>query len=314
MFKPLFFFVIITLCYSCSAPKPIVTKTKTNPYQGRYLDQLDEGSKLIDAYYHWSIEETSTGQYVYKQYFPENNQITKKQTYKDQKMKIRHGLHQKWTDEGILFSEGQYIDDQKSGEWKNYSFTKGKLYSYGNYTNGQKNGVWINLDTLGKKTSEYHFKNDKKHGTFKKYNKAGAVVQIGEYTNGEETLSKTLIDEPHQETFKMVEVMPQFPGCESEIADKRKDCADREMLMFIYKNIKYPHFAREMGIEGTALMTFVIYKDGSVKEIKSINGICSPIRDECIRVIELMPDWHAGLQNGEPVKVQFNLPIKFRLE
>ena len=82
----------------------------------------------------------------------------------------------------------------------------------------------------------------------------------------------------------------------------------------LYKNIKYPVFAREYGIQGMAVMRFIVEKDGSVSEITSVRGICDDIRDECIRIVESMPKWVPGTQDGKAVRVQFYLPVRFRLE
>ena len=86
------------------------------------------------------------------------------------------------------------------------------------------------------------------------------------------------------------------------------------MLQFIYGNIKYPALARQYGIEGMAIVKFVVEKDGSITNVESVRGICNEIRDECIRVVKLMPRWDYGMQRGKPVRVQFNLPVKFKLE
>ncbi|MFN6117968.1 MAG: energy transducer TonB [Flavobacteriales bacterium] len=35
---------------------------------------------------------------------------------------------------------------------------------------------------------------------------------------------------------------------------------------------------------------------------------------EAIRLLKAMPTWTPGLQNGRPVRVKMNVPVKFRLE
>ena len=109
--------------------------------------------------------------------------------------------------------------------------------------------------------------------------------------------------------------MPLFPGCESESdKNKRKDCANKKMLEFIYGNIKYPPIARENGVEGTVVIRFVVDKDGSVKAPEIVRDIGAQCGAEALRVVKKMPKWNAGRQRGQPVKVYFNLPVKFRLE
>ncbi|MEM9917237.1 MAG: energy transducer TonB [Bacteroidota bacterium] len=122
-----------------------------------------------------------------------------------------------------------------------------------------------------------------------------------------------------EEIFQVVEEMPRFPGCENESdKNKRKDCANKKMLEFIYKNIKYPPIARENGVEGTVVIRFVVGKDGSVEEPTILRDIGAQCGSEAMRVVKMMNSmgkkWVPGKQRGKPVKVYFNLPVKFRLE
>ncbi|PKP33351.1 MAG: hypothetical protein CVU00_10805 [Bacteroidetes bacterium HGW-Bacteroidetes-17] len=85
-------------------------------------------------------------------------------------------------------------------------------------------------------------------------------------------------------------------------------------LAFFAKNLKYPELARKAGVQGRVYVTFVIEKDGSLTDIKVIRGIGSGCDQEAVRVIKLMPNWIPGKQRGKPVRVQFNLPIRFTLD
>lgn len=119
--------------------------------------------------------------------------------------------------------------------------------------------------------------------------------------------------------FRVVEEMPRFPGCEDEkTTEDKKKCADKKMLEFIYKNIKYPAIARENGVEGTVVVTFVVEKDGAVTDIKVLREIGAQCGQEAARVVNLMNlegiKWLPGKQRSRPVRVQFNLPVRFSLE
>lgn len=117
------------------------------------------------------------------------------------------------------------------------------------------------------------------------------------------------------EIFKVVEDNPAFPGCEG-ISDKaeKKRCADEKMLQFIYSNIKYPAIARENGVEGMAVIKFVVEKDGSITSPEIARDIGAGCGAEALRVVQMMPKWEPGKQRGRAVRVQFNLPVKFKLE
>lgn len=126
--------------------------------------------------------------------------------------------------------------------------------------------------------------------------------------------------QPEAEPIWIVaEDMPRFPGCEGEISKKEKElCAQQKMLAFIYTHINYPAMAIANRIEGTAVVSFVVEKDGTIHDAKIVREIGGGCAVEAHRVIELMNTkgirWIPGKQQGKPVRVQFNLPVKFRLQ
>jgi protein TonB len=101
--------------------------------------------------------------------------------------------------------------------------------------------------------------------------------------------------------FTVVESMPSFPGGEAA------------RIQYLNDNIKYPQMARESGIQGRVFVTFVVEKDGSVTDVKVLRGIGGGCDEEAVRVIKNMPKWDPGKQRGKPVRVQFNMPILFKL-
>lgn len=118
-----------------------------------------------------------------------------------------------------------------------------------------------------------------------------------------------------QEIFNVVEEMPRFPGCE-EIGDRndREKCAQTKMLEFIYKNLKYPKAAATENIEGMVVVKFVVGKDGVLFNPEIIRAIGGGCDEEVLRVVNQMPKWIPGKQSGKHVNVQFNLPVRFKLE
>lgn len=126
------------------------------------------------------------------------------------------------------------------------------------------------------------------------------------------------VEEVIEEVFSIVEEMPRFPGCDMEgTYEAKKACADKKMLEFIYENVKYPSVARENNVEGTAVVSFVVEKDGSISTVKILRDPGAGCGEEALRIIELMqkmPEkWIPGRQGNQKVRVQFNLPIRFRL-
>ena len=101
--------------------------------------------------------------------------------------------------------------------------------------------------------------------------------------------------------FDVVEVMPQYPG--GPIA----------MLKYLMENIKYPEQAMKEGIQGRVTVRFIVEKDGSISDVKPILSVHPLLNKEAVRVVESMPKWSPGKQNGKPVRVRFNVPVMFKL-
>lgn len=82
---------------------------------------------------------------------------------------------------------------------------------------------------------------------------------------------------------------------------------------YLEANIQYPAVARENNVQGKVIIVFVIDTDGSVTEVKVLQGIGSGCDEEAARVIKLSPKWTPGMQNGRAVRQQFTIPISFTL-
>jgi len=121
------------------------------------------------------------------------------------------------------------------------------------------------------------------------------------------------------EVYKVVEVLPRFPSsCEedSTLSDpQKKRCGDREMLKFVYGNLKYPIESKNQGVSGTVEVTFTIDKEGFMQNPEIVRSPDPLLKAAAMTLIEKMKSeiqWIPGLQDGKPVAVKFNLPIRFR--
>jgi len=104
------------------------------------------------------------------------------------------------------------------------------------------------------------------------------------------------------EIFTVVEAMPEFPG------------GMAKLMGYLSSNIKYPPFAKETNIQGRVFINFVVEPNGSISNVKVLRGIGGGCDEEAIRVVESMPNWKPGMQRGKPVRVSYNLPVKFTLQ
>ncbi len=104
----------------------------------------------------------------------------------------------------------------------------------------------------------------------------------------------------NDEVLKVVEQMPTF--AEGTAA----------LLKYLEQNISYPQIAKENGVEGMVIVQMIVERDGSLSNVHVIKGIGAGCDDEAVRVVKMMPKWKPGFQNGQVVRVQFNLPIRFK--
>ena len=104
------------------------------------------------------------------------------------------------------------------------------------------------------------------------------------------------------EVFKVVEEMPEFPG------------GTAKLLEYIQKNMKYPMMARESDIQGKVYVQFVVEPDGSISNVMVLRGIGGGCDEEAVRVVQSMPKFKPGKQRGAPVRVQYMVPIVFKLQ
>ena len=112
------------------------------------------------------------------------------------------------------------------------------------------------------------------------------------------------------------EVMPMYvsENCQGITdAKARQECAFKAMIQFIGKNLRYPEAARKAGIEGMAVVSFVVDETGAITNAKVVKDVGGGCGTEAMRVVESMPRWSPGMNDGKPVKVSMMLPVQFRL-
>lgn len=113
---------------------------------------------------------------------------------------------------------------------------------------------------------------------------------------------QTIILPQDDPVFTVVEQMPVFKG------------GNDALVNYLVKNIQYPEEARKKNIQGKVYTTFVVEKDGRVTNARVLKGVNDLLDNEAVRVVKEMPKWIPGKEKGKPVRVQFNLPIDFKLD
>ena len=114
-----------------------------------------------------------------------------------------------------------------------------------------------------------------------------------------------VVSSPHEadpNVFEVVEKMPEFPNGGMP-----------GLMKYLSDNIRYPEAAKVAGIQGRVTVVFVVDKDGSITNVKTLRGVDAELDKEAIRVISSMPKWIPGMQKGKVVKVRYTVPVMFRL-
>ncbi|QNK63099.1 TonB family protein [Pedobacter sp. PAMC26386] len=128
----------------------------------------------------------------------------------------------------------------------------------------------------------------------------GEVVVTGPTSEGIKQAAATEDNKVHA-VFETLEVQPMFPG------------GIAKFYAYLSKAIKYPEMAMENGVQGKVFVSFIIEKDGTLSDIKVEKKLGSGTDEEAIRVLKASPQWIAGVQNGNRVRVKYNIPISFSM-
>lgn len=103
--------------------------------------------------------------------------------------------------------------------------------------------------------------------------------------------------EEEEDFFTVVENMPELIGG----------------LAGLQASIIYPEMARKAGIEGRVFLQFIVNERGEVENPRVIRGIGGGCDEEALKAIQ-KAKFKPGLQRGRPVRVQYNLPVVFKLQ
>lgn len=117
----------------------------------------------------------------------------------------------------------------------------------------------------------------------------------------------TAIEAPRQQeeveqVFTIVEQSAVYPG------------GMDAFYKYVQKELNYPKQARRMGIQGRVFVQFVVDKDGSITDVKTVKGIGGGCDEEAERVLRESVKWAPAKQRGKKVKVRMNIPIVFKLD
>ncbi len=138
------------------------------------------------------------------------------------------------------------------------------------------------------------------------------AISIADVKGNDETHGKDIADikevitsqvDEEAKVFDFVEQPPVFPGG-----------GDAALLKYINEHLKYPSIAAENGTQGTVLIRFVVTHTGEVGDVQVLKSVDTYLDREAVRVIKELPKFVPGRQQGKPVNVWFQVPVRFVLE
>ena len=166
-----------------------------------------------------------------------------------------------------------------------------------------------------KTVTHYVYDEPQKQQPVKKGAKAGTIkmgnqdIKVVEQSQAPEVQETKPVDMPNgmavdagEDAFDVVEQMPEFPG------------GPKALMEYLMKNVSYPKSAFDANIQGRVLAQFVVDKEGTVRGAHVVKSVDPALDNEALRVINSMPKWTPGRQNGKAVNVKYTIPVTFNLQ
>jgi len=190
---------------------------------------------------------------------------------------VRDGQFVEYMENGDVLEETVYLNGSKSGINSRYYPGK-KPWFFGEFASGLRigNHEWFRED--------------------------GSKYRLEKYVDGKLNEGFCYSKSGADTTYFPEEEMAEFPG------------KQEALYKFIAKNVKYPKECIENEIEGRVFVKFVINQQGKITESQIIRSVHPLLDAEALRVVDSMPLWKPAMMEGKPVKIEFNLPISFKLQ
>jgi TonB family protein len=89
---------------------------------------------------------------------------------------------------------------------------------------------------------------------------------------------------------------------------------EKEVMKFVSRKVVYPQLAKEKGIQGTVIISFILNKEGAIENPTIIKGLPYGLSEEALSVVKSFPRWKPFVYHGKPIKKRVEIPIKFTLK
>jgi protein TonB len=102
--------------------------------------------------------------------------------------------------------------------------------------------------------------------------------------------------------------------CKDVDSDVRATCTQDGIMKHLVRHLQYPEMAREAGIEGRVFIRFVVEKTGEVRDVSVLRGVDPMLDRAAVQAVSSLPPFAPGRIDGRPVRVEFTLPVAFKLQ
>jgi TonB family protein len=220
------------------------------------------------------------------------------------------GMSYEYFSNGKMRRQTEYLTFVPQGNFTPFTSTMGpfnpksKLVyladSLGNELVKDGNGYVRNVTVFGKdeQTEEGGYTDGLKHGVWKGSSSASATSFVETYEMGK-LVGGESIRERVKYPYTNDGAPPSFKG------------GIKEFYEYVGYATRYPADAARDRISGTVIISFTVEKDGRTSEVKIEQSVFSSIDEEAKRVVLSSPKWIPGTMRGLPVRVRYNIPLKF---
>ncbi len=240
-----------------------------------YYNKSWEKAKKSDATYYRIVQKNNLEYFATDYFIDGKTQMTG--VYSSLEKNIKNGPFKYYSSSGFITSEGNYLENKKEGLWVGY------------YENAID--IWY----------KENYKNDTLEGLQYYYYQNGSLKRKDSTIRGEIKMGHCYTSSGSDTAYFPFRKDPKFVGGEQARA------------LFIQNNIKYPFNAEKKNIQGMVILSFIVEMDGSISEVKLVQGVHPLLNEEAIKVTKSMPPWIPAKIDGKATRAQFNMPILFKL-
>ncbi len=225
-------------------------------------------------------------------------------TYSDPVEHVRDGFFSFYNKNGTKIYEGHYKDNDVVGFW-NFWFDSGDFREYGKYylpaNEAERDSIKSAQPSDDNQAPTIHWESFK-DSTWVYFHKNGERSGVEHYLSGK-LVEAQYWNEDGSEVAPdaLVSRMPSYPG------------GIDQLIKYLKNNILYPKKVKKNGIQGTVYIRFVVNELGDLEDVSVLRSVHPDLDKEAMRVVQGMRQWLPALAQNRPVKVQYNLPIRFAL-